>query len=108
MKREGLSVSADNLRGAFDGSPEDVVLSLRAKLRSVTDLFEMLLDDGQFPTWPRTIDGKSAEAQWWEDRYELIKQARAALALEVAALHAKQENSPPSDGAEGGKQDEKK
>lgn len=73
-----------NRRRAFDGSPEDVILRLKAKLRVVTDAYEMLLDDGKFPTKSRTVDGREADAAWWERQYDYIKEAREALATEVS------------------------
>ncbi len=64
---------------AFDGSPADQILRLRANLRSVTDAYESLLDEGQFPPKGRSNDDKESRAGWWEDATVRIKLARQAL-----------------------------
>lgn len=67
---------------------------LRANLRSVTDAYEALLDDGQFP-FPRnrSQDEKDSLAAWWEDSYARVKQAREALEYpENAPQHGERGN----------------
>lgn len=73
-----------NKRGAFDGSPDAVIQRLRANLRVVTDAYEMLLDEGRFPPKGRSQDDQDATVGWWERAGERIRQAREALATEVA------------------------
>jgi hypothetical protein len=66
--------------GATLGEVNEVILLLRAKLRSVTDALEMLLDNG-FPTKGRTSDDRESREQWHEDIRKRVGDAQEALQI---------------------------
>lgn len=59
-------------------SETDAIQTLRTALRVVTDAYDEVLEDG-LPPGGRGSSDRDGYVGWWEDAYEAIKRARAAL-----------------------------
>jgi hypothetical protein len=69
------------LRAPAEVAQAEEIASLRANLRSVTDAYETLLNEGEFPPSGRSQDDKDSTLGWWDRAHERIRAARKILEL---------------------------